>query len=100
MGISYKQAEFLAASRIADAEKGDVDALFDLGAIYSSGALGLSIDLVEAHKWFNLAALMGSAEAPQCRAEVAAEMTRGQVSEAQKLARAWLGRVDRPALAA
>ncbi|TFI58174.1 sel1 repeat family protein [Sphingomonas parva] len=92
MGISYKQAQFLAASRIADAERGDVDALFELGAIYSSGAHGTPIDLVEAHKWFNLAALQGSVEAQLCRGEVADEMTRAEIAEAQKQARAWLAR--------
>jgi TPR repeat protein len=98
MGISQKQAEFLAASRIGDAERGDVEALFDLGSICSSGAHGAPVDLIAAHKWFNLAALMGSREAAACRAEVAGDMSRSEVVEAQKLARAWLSRI--PALAA
>ena len=34
------------------------DALFDLGMLYASGRAG-GIDLVSAHKWFNLAALKG-----------------------------------------
>ena len=100
MGISYKQAQFLAASRIADAERGDIDALFELGTIYSSGAHGTPINLVEAHKWFNLAALKGSAEAQLCRGEVADEMSRAEIAEAQKQARAWLAGSDRLRLAA
>ena len=57
--ISQKGAEFLIRSRIADAESGDVDALFELGVTYSTGRGGMPVDLVEAHKWFNLAALVG-----------------------------------------
>jgi TPR repeat protein len=34
-----------------------VDALFELGLTYSTGRSGIPVDLVEAHKWFNLAAL-------------------------------------------
>ena len=89
MGISEKSAAFLAASRAAEAG-GDADALFDLGAIYSCGARGVAVDLVEAHKWFNLAALRGSAEAHRCRSEVAGDMSRAEIAVAQKQARAWL----------
>ena len=34
--ISQKGAEFLIRSRIADAETGDVDAVFELGVAYST----------------------------------------------------------------
>ena len=37
MGISQKGAEFLTRSRIAEASRGDVDALFELGVTYSTG---------------------------------------------------------------
>jgi hypothetical protein len=43
--ISQKGAEFLIRSRIADAEAGDVDALFELGVTYSTGRGGLGVDL-------------------------------------------------------
>ena len=56
--ISQKGAEFLIRSRLADAEAGDVDALFELGITYSTGRGGAPVDLIEAHKWFNLAALV------------------------------------------
>ena len=58
--LSSKGAEFLIRSRLADAEAGDVDALFELGVTFSTGRGGMEVDLVEAHKWFNLAALSGS----------------------------------------
>src|ERR671932_674378 len=88
--ISQKSAEFLIQSRIADAEGGDVDALFDLGVAYSTGRGGVPVDLVEAHKWFNLAALSGCTRGQQCRAEIALEMTAREIAEAQRQARAWL----------
>ena len=50
-------------SRLAEAARGDADALYDLGMAYSTGSGGVDVDLIEAHKWFNLAALNGSEEA-------------------------------------
>jgi TPR repeat protein len=91
MPISQKAQEFLIRSRIADAERGDVDALFELGISFSTGRGGLGVDLVEAHKWFNLAALSGCARGQECRAEIALEMSAREIAEAQRQARAWLG---------
>ena len=88
--ISQKSAEFLLRSRLADAENGDVDALFELGVTFSTGRGGVEIDLVEAHKWFNLAALSGSDRGQECRAEIAMEMTAREIAEAQRSARSWL----------
>lgn len=88
--ISQKGAEFLIRSRLEDAAKGDVDALFDLGVAYSTGRGGLGVDLIEAHKWFNLASLSGCSRGQECRAEISVEMTAREIAEAQKQARAWL----------
>ena len=88
--ISQKGAEFLIRSRLTDAENGDVDALFELGIVYSTGRGGAPVDLVEAHKWFNLAALNGSTRGQECRAEISVEMTAREIAEAQRQARAWL----------
>ena len=63
MASSLKSATFLIESRMADAARGDGDACYDLGITYSSGSAGIEIDLVQAHKWFNLAALNGNARA-------------------------------------
>ena len=90
MGHSAKTAAFLIESRIVKATSGDVKALYELGVAYSTGTHGISVDLVEAHKWFNLAALNGSREAQTCRAEIADEMTAREIAEAQRQARAWL----------
>ncbi len=90
MGNSMKSAAILMQGRVADAEDGDVDALFDLGIAFSTGAPGVDVDLIAAHKWFNLAALSGSGIAQQCRAEIADEMSAREIAEAQRGARAWL----------
>lgn len=95
MAISQKGAEFLIRSRLADAEAGDVNALFELGVTYSTGRGGTPVDLVEAHKWFNLAALNGCTRGQACRAEISVEMTAREIAEAQKAARAWLALTGR-----
>lgn len=43
-----------------------------------------------AHKWFNLAALRGNVEAKRYRLELSREMTKVEIAQAQKLARAWI----------
>lgn len=68
---------------------GGSDALFRLGLLYCLGQ-EVPRDLVEAHKWFNLAALSGDARARQCRGEISREMSPAEIAEAQRLARSWL----------
>ena len=80
-----------------DAAAGKTEALYDLGIAYSSGSGGLDVDLIEAHKWFNLAAVNGHERAQQCRAEISDEMTAREIAEAQKQARAWLNETVRRA---
>jgi TPR repeat protein len=90
MAHSSRTQAFLVESRIAKAAGGDVRALYELGIAYSTGSGGTPIDLVEAHKWFNLAALNGSPEAQECRADIAEDMSAREIAEAQRQARAWL----------
>ena len=91
MAISQKSADFLIRSRLADAARGNVDALYELGVTFSTGRGGIAVDLIEAHKWFNLAALSGDTRSQACRAEISIEMTAREIAEAQRQARAWLG---------
>jgi TPR repeat protein len=91
MGNSLKSAQFLMDSRLAEAAGGDGEACYDLGVSYQTGTSGVCIDLVEAHKWFNIAASRGVLPAPSARAEVAEDMTAREISAAQAAARAWLG---------
>ena len=90
MANSLKSATFLMESRIADAARGSASALFDLGVAYSTGSGGIDVDLIEAHKWFNLASLAGVREGSLLRAEIASEMDRDEIAEAQRQARAWI----------
>ena len=83
-------AEMLVAHCLAAAAQGDSSALYDLGVAYSTGSHGVGCDLIEAHKWFNLAAAQGHAEASWCRADISDEMTAREIAEAQRRARQWL----------
>jgi hypothetical protein len=57
--------------------------------LYSSGRAG-ALDLVSAHKWFNLAALKGRSDAISMRREVAEMMSDVEIAMAQREARAWV----------
>ena len=67
------------------------DALMELGLMYCTGR-EVELDLVIAHKWFNLAALRGNVEARRYRAELTGEMSKADVTRAQRLAREWMTR--------
>ena len=65
------------------------DAMFELGLMYSAGR-DVDIDLITAHRWFNLAALRGNEAAKTYRMEIARDLSRADVAKAQRLARQWL----------
>src|ERR1700738_3178034 len=65
------------------------DTLFERGLYWASGRSGV-VDLVAAHKWFNLAALKGRADAVRLRREVAEMMSEVEIAAAQREARAWI----------
>ncbi len=71
------------------AEPIDAAHCFALGMNYSAGA-GVAIDLIEAHKWFNIAAMRGHADGARLRREIAALMADGEIGRAQRAARDWL----------
>jgi len=95
MAHSLHTANFLMESRMRDAARGNTDALYDLGMAFSSGTDGVDVDLIQAHKWFNLAAVRGHEGAADYRTEIADEMSARGVIEAQRQARAWLGSTAR-----
>lgn len=97
MGSSLKSAQFLIDSRLRDAARGDADACYDLGMVYSSGSDGVDIDMIEAHKWFNIAAMSGDERAKDCRAEISEDMSAREIISAQKAARDWLQATQRRA---
>jgi uncharacterized protein len=65
------------------------DVLFERGLYWASGRSGV-VNLVAAHKWFNLAALKGRTDAATLRREVAEQMTEAEIAAAQREARAWM----------
>ena len=62
---------------------------FELGLAYSNGREG-RVDLVEAHKWFNIAAARGDRVAAERREELAGEMSREEIAAALRAAREWI----------
>ena len=63
--------------------------LFELGMMYATGR-DCDIDLVAAHKWFNIAAIKGSDRAAGLRAELAATMSKQDIARALRAAREWM----------
>ena len=76
-------------SAVPVSESAIQDVLFERGLYWASGRAGL-VDLVAAHKWFNLAALKGRSDAIVMRREIAEQMTEAEIATAQRDARAWM----------
>lgn len=95
--VAVETEDMLVASCLAAAANGDTTAYFDLGVAYSTGSHGATCDLIEAHKWFNLAAVAGHEDAQMCRADVSEEMTAREIAEAQRRAREWIAVSSRKA---
>ena len=90
MDNNMQTAQQVIENRLTGAMRGEPSAYFDLGIIFATGSDEMDVDLIQAHKWFNLAALGGNDEARQCRAEIAEEMNYEQIAQAQRQARSWL----------
>jgi uncharacterized protein len=65
------------------------DILFELGMMYATGR-DCDADVVAAHKWFNIAAIKGSARAAELRAELSATMSKAEIAQALREAREWM----------
>lgn len=87
MSIETRVEELILAERIPSAEE-----MYRMGIEASTGVDGGKVDLVAAHKWFNLAALQGNEEASFYRKQLTAEMDQRDVAAAQREAREWLRR--------
>lgn len=66
-----------------------VDILLELGMMYATGK-DCELDVVAAHKWFNIAAIKGSERAAELRADLADSMTKLELVRALRAAREWL----------
>jgi TPR repeat protein len=86
MGRPSMAIEIAAASVV---EPKDADDCFALGMNFSIGA-DVAIDLIEAHKWFNIAATRGHSDGARLRREIAEQMADAEIGLAQRAARDWL----------
>lgn len=93
MSITVQSDVLMSATAILNCEE-----MYRLGLEASVGSDDGAFDLINAHKWFNLAAMMGNIEARTYRAELAREMSSDEIAEAQRLAREYLS-VHRPRMA-
>lgn len=67
--------------------------LYRVGLMYSTG-MGVAVDYVAAHKWFNLAALKGFREARELRREMVDYMSTLELRQAQRAAREWMQKAN------
>jgi len=65
------------------------DILFELGMMYATGR-DCETDVIAAHKWFNIAAIKGSARAAEWRSELSSAMSKGEIARALREAREWM----------
>ncbi|MBZ9885599.1 sel1 repeat family protein [Mesorhizobium sp. CA10] len=65
------------------------DILFELGMMYATGR-DCETDVVAAHKWFNIAAIKGSARAAELRSELSVTMSKIEIATALREAREWM----------
>ncbi|KAG1700401.1 Protein CapI [Nymphon striatum] len=75
------------------ASSGNAEVLFELGLVYAAGRDGEQ-DMIAAHKWFNLAAYKGFDTAKARREEIALDMSREQIAQAQREAREQAGAIE------
>jgi TPR repeat protein len=89
--MAYSDVEIQNFHTAATASQPHPEDLYRLGLVYSTGQ-GAPLDYVEAHKWFNLAALRGFEAAKHCRRELADQMSSAEIAAAQRAAREWMSR--------
>ena len=77
------------ATALPIAEPTEAGDFFALGMSYSVGG-DIAVDLVQAHKWFNIAAMRGHQDGGRLRREIAEQMSDSEIGSAQRAARDWL----------
>ncbi len=81
--------EMLEAGVGAIGTAAQADVLLELGIMYATGR-DCEIDVVAAHKWFNIAAIKGSSRAAELRAELSGSMSKPEIARALREAREWM----------
>lgn len=74
------------AECLCAAESGCSESQYNLALMYATGH-GVAQDNVQAHMWFNIAAVHGSDVAKTNRKELSLDMDPAEIAEAQRLAR-------------
>jgi len=82
-------ANMIIATASSVDEPKDAGDCFALGMSYSVGT-DVGVDLVQAHKWFNIAAMRGHQDGSRLRREIAEQMSDSEIGNAQRAARDWL----------
>jgi hypothetical protein len=91
MGTGVPQDEREAAAWFHKAaEQGHGEALYTLGGIYERGRGAIPNDLVQAHKWFEIAVAAGFDIAQDDLHGIEAKMSREQIETARAMAKEWL----------
>ena len=85
--IEFEVPEF-GLTKVASGED-----FYRVGLIYSEG-MGVVVDVLAAHKWFNLAASRGHREARICRQEMAEMLCSTDIIKAQRAAREWMKKAN------
>lgn len=67
----------------------EIDPFYQLGLRHGADA-SKPVERIEAHKWFNIAAMHGNEDAARMRREIAEEMSSFEIATAQRAAREWL----------
>jgi uncharacterized protein len=67
----------------------EAEVLFELGMMYATGR-DCEMDLITAHKWFNIAAIKGSDRAADMRRELSSTMSKHEIAKALRDARQWM----------
>lgn len=79
------------------AEQGHAEAQYILGGIYERGQGAIQADLVQAHKWFNIAVASGFDIAQDNLEEIEAKMSSEQIEKGRLMAKEWLATHKLPA---
>lgn len=75
--------------RCLAAHQGDHSAQNHVGHYYRVGSKPVTKNLVQAYKWYSLAAGNGNERAAELREQISAQMTPAQISEAERLSAEW-----------
>ena len=79
----------MTAATGASPVENSAEAFYRLGLMYTAGR-DCPVDFVAAHKWFNVALMRGFPQAAEARAELASQMSKDELAEALREARAFL----------